>query len=69
MFTHQTVEQAQGRVVIPDADSQVLGQILEWMYMEKTPDLADPLVARGLLAAADKYQLDDLKVVLFDSLY
>jgi hypothetical protein len=71
MFTHETVEKAQGRVVIPDADSQVLGQMLEWMYTgkRKTPYLGDPLVACGLLAVADKYQLDDLKVVLFDSMY
>jgi hypothetical protein len=69
MFTHQTMEQAQGRVVIPDADSHVLGQMLEWMYEGKIPDLADPQVARGLLAAADKYQLYELKVVIFGYIF
>jgi hypothetical protein len=64
MFTHQTVEQAQGRVNIPDADSKVLAEMLKWMYTAGTPDLADPLVARGLLLVADKYQLDELKVYI-----
>jgi hypothetical protein len=63
MFTHQTVEQAQGRVDIPDANSQVLGKMLEWMYTGRTGDLADHLVASGLLAVADKYQMNEFKVL------
>jgi hypothetical protein len=64
MFTAQMNERAEGRVVIPDADSQVLGQMLEWMYTGKTGDLADPVVDRGLLFVADKYQLDEFKVFI-----
>jgi hypothetical protein len=55
-------ERAEGRVVIPDADSQVLGQMLEWMYGGKTPDLADLDVALGLLGVAHRYQLEELVV-------
>jgi hypothetical protein len=62
MFTHQTVEKAGGRVEITDLDSLVLGQMLEWIYGGKAPDFRDPAIARGLLAATDKYQMDELKV-------
>jgi hypothetical protein len=56
------MEQAQGRVVIPDANSLVLGKMLEWMYTGKAPVLTHPVVARRLLHVADKYQLDEFKV-------
>jgi hypothetical protein len=64
MFTLQMNERAEGRVVISDANAKVLEQMLEWMYTGKTGDLADPVVARGLLFVADKYQLDEFKVFL-----
>jgi hypothetical protein len=63
MFTHQTVEKSHGRIDIPDADSKVLGQMLDWMYTGKASGLADLAVARGLLFVADKYQMDELKVL------
>jgi hypothetical protein len=63
MFTHQTVEKAQGRVDIPDAVSKVLGQMLEWIYTGKCSDLSDLAVAAGLLFVADKYQMDQFKVL------
>jgi hypothetical protein len=65
MFTNQMNERAEGRVVIPDADSHVLGKMLEWMYTGKINDLADLAVARGLLLVADKYHLDEFKVYFY----
>jgi hypothetical protein len=62
MFTIQMNERADGRVVFPDADSKVLGQMLEWMYKAKTPDLSDLDVALGLLVVAHRYQLEELQV-------
>jgi hypothetical protein len=62
MFTNQMNERAEGRVIIPDAGSQVLGQMLEWMYTGKSPDLTHPVSARRLLHLADKYQMDEFKV-------
>jgi hypothetical protein len=60
------LERANGRVTIPDSDSRVLEQMLAYIYSKKmTLDLSnDPELARGLLATADKYQLDELKVVV-----
>jgi hypothetical protein len=64
MFATPMLEAANSRVIIPDLDSKTLETMLEYIYAAKTPDLADnTALASGLLAAADKYQLDDLKVL------
>jgi hypothetical protein len=63
MFTHQMVEEANGRVSIPDLDSKALEALLEWMYSAKVAEFhGDTALARDVLFAADKYQLDELKV-------
>lgn len=69
MFTHQMVEQAQGRVDIPGADSKVLGQMLDFMYMAKVPDLSDLAVALGILDVAHIYQLEKLEVKIGKRIY
>jgi hypothetical protein len=63
MFATPMLETANGRVTIPDVDSRALELMLEWMYSAKAPSLGDDeALARGLLEAAHKYQLDELKV-------
>jgi hypothetical protein len=57
------VENDQLRVEIPDVDSQVLGQMLDWMYTERAPRFRILTAARGLLAVADKYQIVEFKVL------
>jgi hypothetical protein len=70
MFATPMLEAANGRVYISDLDSKTLELMLEWMYAAKAPDLGGDdgeLLASGLLLAADKYQLDELKVSLLFS--
>jgi hypothetical protein len=63
MFTHQLEEKVQGRVTIPDLDSKALEALLEWMYSAKVPDFSDQALAGALLAAGEKYQMDEFKVL------
>jgi hypothetical protein len=66
MFSAAMLERAEGRVAVPDSDSRVLEQMLEFIYTKATTlNLGEhPEVAQGLLAAADKYQLGELKVMV-----
>lgn len=48
------------RVIIDDVDSDVMHEMLRYMYTGTAPNLER--MADTLLAAADKYQLDRLKV-------
>lgn len=48
------------RVVIDDIEPEVVKELLRFMYTDNAPNL--DRMADELLAAADKYQLDRLKV-------
>lgn len=60
MFEHETVEKLQNRVNIEDVDSDVMQQLLRYIYSGCTDDVT-PAVSLSLLAAADKYSLPKLK--------
>ena len=60
MFEHDMEEAKHGRVEVKDVDSEVMDQMLRFIYTGKAPDLER--MAAELLAAADKYALDRLKV-------
>lgn len=60
MFEHDTLEKEQNRVVIEDIDSDVMHQLLRYVYTGDTEQLT-PSIAVSLLAAADKYALPKLK--------
>ncbi|GIY81800.1 protein roadkill [Caerostris extrusa] len=62
MLTAQMKENAQGRVNITDVEEPILRAMLVHIYTGKTADL-NVASAGGLLFAADKYQLEDLKRV------
>ena len=65
MFEHDMEEAKHNRVDVKDVDSEVMDQMLRFIYTGKAPDLER--MAAELLAAADKYALDRLKVNIFRS--
>lgn len=63
MFEHGMSEARNDRVQIDDIDPDVLKEMLRFMYTGVAPNLER--MSDDLLAAADKYQLERLKVCFF----
>ncbi|XP_036337466.1 protein roadkill-like [Rhagoletis pomonella] len=63
MFEHEMKEREQNNVVIEDIDHEVLKEMLCFIYTGKAPNLEQEQMAEVLLAAADKYALEKLKVI------
>jgi len=61
MFTHNMQEAKNNEVIIKDIDAEVMEELLRFVYTNKVQDITR--IAKALLAAADKYALDSLKVV------
>ncbi|XP_074601020.1 BTB/POZ and MATH domain-containing protein rdx [Brevipalpus obovatus] len=66
MFEHNLEESKQNRVEITDMESEVLGEMLRFIYTGKSSNLEK--MADDLLAAADKYDLERLKVMCEEAL-
>ncbi|RWS31658.1 Kruppel-like zinc finger protein [Leptotrombidium deliense] len=66
MFEHEMEEKKQNRVEITDMDQEVLREMLRFIYTGKAPNLEK--MADDLLAAADKYDLERLKVICEEAL-
>lgn len=66
MFEHEMEESRKGRVEISDIDPDVFHEMLKFVYTGSTPQLQG--MADDLLAAADKYDLDRLKVMCEEAL-
>eukprot|EP00058_Branchiostoma_floridae_P020752 XP_002606242.1 hypothetical protein BRAFLDRAFT_84017 [Branchiostoma floridae] len=66
MFEHEMEESKKGRVEITDVDADVFKEMLRFVYTGKAPNLEK--MADDLLAAADKYALERLKVMCEDAL-
>jgi len=66
MFSHEMEEQQRNRVEITDVEADVLQEMLRFIYTGKSTQLTR--MADDLLAAADKYALDRLKVMCEEAL-
>ena len=66
MFEHDMEESKHGRVEVKDVDPDVMAEMLRFIYMGRAPNLDS--MAAELLAAADKYALDRLKVICEEAL-
>ncbi|XP_059120849.1 speckle-type POZ protein-like [Peromyscus eremicus] len=66
MFQHDMEESRKKRFEIPDLEPQVFKAMMDFIYTGKTPDLDS--MAAALMAAADKYGLERLKVMCEDAL-
>ncbi|XP_065205319.1 protein roadkill-like [Planococcus citri] len=67
MFTHTTKENELNRVEIEDINEQVVGEMLKYIYTGKCKNLNE--FAGELLAAADKYDLYQLKTMCAKTLF
>ncbi|KRX83677.1 Protein roadkill [Trichinella nativa] len=62
MFEHEMEERKLNRVVITDVDAEVMANMLRYIYTGQAPPNLES-IADDLLAAADKYALERLKVM------
>lgn len=68
IFQHEELAESKKNVVkIDDIAPEVVKEMLRFMYTGETPNLS--LMAESLLAAAEKYALDRLKIMCEKSLY
>ncbi|XP_028628724.1 speckle-type POZ protein-like isoform X2 [Grammomys surdaster] len=66
MFEHEMDECTKNRVEINDLDPEVFKEMMRFVYTGKAPNLGK--MADNLLAAADKYALERLKVMCEEAL-
>ena len=62
MFDHDMEEKKNSRVEVKDVEPEVMAELLRFIYTGKTATIDS--MAAELLAAADKYALERLKVRL-----
>ncbi|XP_055840550.1 protein roadkill-like [Episyrphus balteatus] len=67
MFEHEMEEQQSSRVVITDVDHEVLQEMLQYIYTGQSPNIEK--MANHLFVAADKYALEQLKLLSEEALF
>jgi len=67
MFSHDLKEEIEGRIEITDIEKEICEEMIKFIYTDKAPSLKEPewrdKWGEGLLAAADKYDLQRLKLM------
>jgi hypothetical protein len=61
MFTSDTIESKENRVVFKDMDQEVLTQFIKFIYTGKFDDDANRNVALDLIFVAERYNMSALK--------
>lgn len=69
MFEHEMLESLTNCFEIHDIHLQVFKEMMAFIYTGKAPHLHSHSMATDLLAAADMYDLQDLKVMCEDALF
>ncbi|XP_031231964.1 TD and POZ domain-containing protein 1-like [Mastomys coucha] len=69
MFEHEMEESLTNHIEIHDVDLQVFKEMMGFIYMGKEPDFHSHSMSSGMLAAADKYGLEGLKVLCEEALF
>ncbi|XP_001602264.2 speckle-type POZ protein-like isoform X1 [Nasonia vitripennis] len=67
MFEHDMKEKQQSEVRILDIEKEVLEELIRFLYTGRVKEI--DTIAPGLLAAADKYALNDLKLMCERSIF
>ena len=67
MFSHDMEEKKNCRVEVKDVEPEVMAELLRFIYTGKTAANLESMAA-DLLAAADKYALERLKVMCEEAL-
>ena len=62
MFKHEMAEKIDNTINITDINHQVFEEVLRFIYTGKISSITDEIAAE-LLVAADKYELDRLKII------
>ncbi|KAJ8667064.1 hypothetical protein QAD02_008726 [Eretmocerus hayati] len=65
MFEHDMKEKVESTVYIEDIDSEIIQELLRYIYCNRVECFDDPM---QLFRAADKYQIDDLKLMCLEKL-
>ncbi|XP_028624726.1 TD and POZ domain-containing protein 1-like [Grammomys surdaster] len=67
MFEHEVKERLMNLIEIHDLDPQVFKEMMGFIYTGKAPHFHSHSIATGVLAAADKYGLEDLMAMCEDA--
>ncbi|XP_028640756.1 TD and POZ domain-containing protein 3-like [Grammomys surdaster] len=68
MFEHEMKEKLTNRVEIQDLDPEVFKEMMGFIYTGKVPHFHSYSMTTGVLAAADRYGLEDLMAMCEDAL-
>jgi speckle-type POZ protein len=63
MFRYHTKESLSEKVEVEDVDPDVFQEVIRYLYTGSPKSTAMDVMAPALLAAADKYMLDELKTL------
>lgn len=64
MFEHEMVESVTRTVTIEDTEPKVFSQLLRYLYTGDAPEIEGSEMTEPLFIAADKYQVESLKVLI-----
>jgi hypothetical protein len=61
MFEHNMKESISNKIMVDDFDPEIMEVLVQYIYTAKLVDLTNSEMIAGVIQAADKYQLTELK--------